>query len=426
MNHSICAVLVGLLASSCVAVSTGTAPISGKPAMPSYMERLKSAEAAVGEDFLAQLQKSGEAQRAQMARSKHQELDQLALMSSRVGDEKRAHEIMSFISHGTARAPKGEGAEPFPADFKVVGAIDAIVERAMTRTIVVINESHHQPVHRAFAQRVAVELRKLGYRYLAVEALTNSDSIHPITAIEQGTGFYVGEPVFADFLRTAIAAGYELVPYESLPDPKSPPSAQLAARESGQARNIFERTLAKDPDAKVLVHAGYGHIRKSREAGQARRMMASYLAEIAGAEPLSIDQTSLMETPLVHPRLAAYDQLVQKFGIENPVVPTTSAGAPLIRGHYVGAVDIQVAHPPDGNYEGRPAWYRTLLNRRSVEVPPDLWSRSKRRLVQVFRAGDDPFAVPVDMLLLTPGKPSRRLMVPNGDLVLAFEDEADP
>ena len=57
-------------------------------------------------------------------------------------------------------------------------------------------------------------------------------------------------------MRTALRLGFTLVPYEAA-------SATQDARESGQARNLVERILRKDPHARVIVHAGYEHINES-------------------------------------------------------------------------------------------------------------------------------------------------------------------
>jgi len=49
-------------------------------------------------------------------------------------------------------------------------AIAAIVREAKNRQVVILNEAHHVPLHRAFAMKLARELRKIGYEYLACEA----------------------------------------------------------------------------------------------------------------------------------------------------------------------------------------------------------------------------------------------------------------
>ena len=390
------------------------------------MKRLENAEAAVGRQLLSELRAATGSQLARAVTEKHSQLDELALIWTQVGEQRRATEILSLLAQVRGRRPQGEGAAPLPQDFRVADALSTIVTHAQGRSIVLLNESHHQPVHRAFAQRVAIELRKLGYKYLAVETLSNFEGIGPIRAIERRTGYYSSEPVFGEFLRNALHLGYELIAYEWVFDPDLPSAQRSAVRETAQARNIFERTFAKDAGAKVLVLAGYGHIRKSWVPGSQVRQMASHLAELAGTDPLSVDQTSLMDAPASHAPLVAYAQLAGRLAWNAPVVPLSSAGAPLVRGHYVGAVDLQVAHPPAVHEHGRPLWYGTLAHRRAVDIPADLVPRSKRRLVQAFRKGDGPSAVPVDMILLSPGAMAPQLMVPDGEYFLAFEDEGDP
>src|SRR5476649_2307712 len=53
-------------------------------------------------------------------------------------------------------------------------AINAIVEEAGKHQIVILNEAHHIPMHRAFALRLARELHRIGYTWLACETFANA------------------------------------------------------------------------------------------------------------------------------------------------------------------------------------------------------------------------------------------------------------
>ena len=132
-------------------------------------------------------------------------------------------------------------------------------------------------------------LREKGYTHLAVEALVNDGSDpmpggYPV----RKTGIYTREPVFAELLREARRLGYTLLPYE----PNDQGQQTQQQRETGQASAIAD-LLAKEPRAKVLVHAGYAHIGEAQEGlPDDARPMAMELAKMSGLPLLTIDQTS--------------------------------------------------------------------------------------------------------------------------------------
>ncbi len=102
-------------------------------------------------------------------------------------------------------------------------AIAEIVARARKTNIVILNEAHYSPRDRAFALRVARALRPLGYKTLAAETINNNKPESGPLATDQlkrdgfvrfNTGSYTVDPVFARFVREALALGYEPVAYE--------------------------------------------------------------------------------------------------------------------------------------------------------------------------------------------------------------------
>ena len=122
-------------------------------------------------------------------------------------------------------------------------AIAEIVRRAADTNIVVLNEAHQSPRDRAFALEVARALRPLSYSVLAAETIDNADPGAPSpTPVERlrrdgfarlSTGAYTLDPVFAGFLREAMAMGYAPVAYES----------HVEDREQGEADNLMADDL---------------------------------------------------------------------------------------------------------------------------------------------------------------------------------------
>src|SRR4029450_7978201 len=79
------------------------------------------------------------------------------------------------------------------------------------------------------------------------------------------TGGYTAEPVYADLVRTALSLGYKVTPYECEDSPypqNDNPIEAMNVREQGQAKNLKERILDNDSNAKIIVHAGFSHIYK--------------------------------------------------------------------------------------------------------------------------------------------------------------------
>lgn len=180
---------------------------------------------------------------------------------------------------------------PLSDEWRAVDAVEAIADSAVGRRVVMVNEVHHDAHTRLLTQDLLPVLRKAGFKYFAVEALTKD--MGPLLATGYPTkasgSEYIQEPIYGDILREAVRLGFILVPYEA-------DSSDPGVRDSEQARNIFRKTFAQDPDARVFVHAGYAHIDKTvGRLGDSVRPMAMELAALSGYSPLSIDQSDVRE-----------------------------------------------------------------------------------------------------------------------------------
>lgn len=154
-----------------------------------------------------------------------------------------------------------------------------IYEQAKSNQIVIINEIHWFTKERYFTHSLLQNLYNLGYRYLALEALTeNADSIIQRGYAIYSSGFYTKDPQMSNMIRTAIKLGFKLIKYDSFND---------TDREYTQAKNIYEQVLKENPSAKIIIHAGGDHINKCPE----RKKMAFYLKELSGVTPYTIRQT---------------------------------------------------------------------------------------------------------------------------------------
>jgi hypothetical protein len=299
-------------------------------------------------------------------------------------------------------------------------AIHEIVARARNTNIVILNEAHSSPRDRAFALQVARALRPLGYKILAAETFDNNAPAtgpSPVERLKQdgvvrfSTGVYTRDPVFARFIREALALGYEPVGYEQT-KAQSRPSDGIAEREQAQAENLMQRVFSARPKEKVLIYVGWGHV--AEKPARQGELMASRLKRMTGIDPLTIDQTSVTETSAADAYAAASARIGKK-----PAVFFEGKN-PLLIGPISG-VDLQVIHPRRSYQSGRPAWL-VELGGRKMQIPPRLMPRQGRRLIQAFAANAPSDAVPLDQVLVDGSKSSRALIVPAGPVRFAIQE----
>ncbi|WP_426663462.1 hypothetical protein [Rhodanobacter aciditrophus] len=201
---------------------------------------------------------------------------------------------------------------PTPAEWKSADAVDAIAALAAHRRIVMVNEAHHDAHTRQLTLELLPRLRALGFTYFAAEALGKNDPGlakrgYPVR--KSGTE-YLRDPMYGDILREAIRLGFTLVPYDS--------ALTGQARETAQAETLYRKVFAKDPEARLFVHAGYAHIDKTPGRLGEWHPMAMQLEALTGLVPLSIDQTDFLETGL--DASDAYHRLAHAFPSDKPEI----------------------------------------------------------------------------------------------------------
>jgi hypothetical protein len=367
-------------------------------------------------------------------------LDQmLAAEEAAVGRHREAMRLMDSVFRTFAASkPDTELNGHAPRD-----AVEVILEQSARHQVVMINEAHHVPRHRAFAALLLAGLRKQGFRYFAAETFDHDD----MTALAKRgyptlkTGYYCREPVFGDLVRHAVRLGYIPIAYEHRFDkPSARPSGpegvarQIAEREEGQVKNLKVRIFDKDPKARVIVFVGYSHARKvpdvSERGGKKAetKWMAARVKERTGIDPLSVDQTTVMEHVKLECEHPAYRLAVAKKKVsDRPVVLfDAKAGRYYVPPADRGAFDLVVFHPRDVDRDGRPAWLRMGGYREEVKVKEiPLASKGGSLLVQAFAKGEDSAtAVPVDQVEYASGEAGPVLLLPKGSYVVRVVDAA--
>lgn len=277
-----------------------------------------------------------------------------------------------------------------PDGVQAVDAVAEIVRRAADAPIVMVNEAHHDASTRLLTLRLLAPLYEQGFRYLAAETFAPDSILSTVTDYPTlGMGYYTDEPVFGALVREALRLGYTLVPYEEEAEDavEGDTLDSQQRRDYSQAQHLADRTVARDPDARVLVHAGYGHINESPT--QYFSPMAWYFAARTGIDPLTVSQTEVwqaMDPAFQHPtyRAAADAGLVT----DRPVILLDASRQPLPVSDREVRVDLNVVRPVVEDVVAA-LGYGAL---RPIRLP----AACGACVVEVRRLDEGPDAVPVD------------------------------
>ncbi len=357
-------------------------------------------------------------------------LETLGVERAFAGDTAGA--IAAYDARDRVRYPRPvarHGEAAIVDEASVEEALQAIVSQARSRRVVLINEDHNVPMHRAFSQRLSRELRKIGYTYLACETFNWADpKAFGGGYASQGGGYFTRDPVFGSWIAEAIADGWQLVAYENgMPDPTMSQEQRIVAREAEQASNLVERIFAKDKNAKVLIHVGLGHLEKGSgklPSGAEVAFMGEHLRRMTGLDMLHVDQIRFYAHPDPADENPLYARALAKGTATVPFVLRAKDGSYAVLLGKKGRVDMQVVFPryAFSDQNGRPEWLATLAQRRPRTIPPQLLPKTGRRAVLAYRAGEPADAVPADIVLVEAGKPVPKLMLPEGEYRFAMEE----
>jgi hypothetical protein len=320
-----------------------------------------------------------------------------------------AAEALAYAAVPQDSAPVAE-----PVDchaWQRVPAFEAIEALAGDARVVMINESHFVPLHRAFSRGVVMRLRSLGFTHFGAETFVPdvAERVQAHRTAVSTMGVYSTDPVFGDLLRTALSNEYTLFPYEQTPSQHLngvDPAVQRAMREQAQAGNIY-RVLRSTADARLIIHAGGGHA--SEDPGtKSQPMMAYRFKALSGIDPVTVDQIG--GTPISARKLqgALYRGVERCGAIVEPVVLRGDDGRLLARDGY----DVTVFYPHVDYRTSRPDWLQTLLGRRLRTIR--LEAHEQRTLVRAFRPDDPSDAIAVDQMLVPPDAVSVTLALPPG------------
>ena len=277
--------------------------------------------------------------------------------------------------------------------WHAVPALDYIPQLAKNYRVVFLNEAHNIALTRTLTVRLLKPLREEGFNVFAVETLYPNDIAalnkrgYPIAT----SGFYTREPIYAEMVRTALKLGYRVVAYEADADHTGD------AREAQQAENLW-KILKADPNAKIVVNAGYAHIQK---AGQflGADSMAEHFVKDSGITPLSIEQTILIphqDSGMDHPD---YRPIVDSLHSAQPMIFINKDAKPWsVRPGY----DASVISPEEHFMSDRPTWLGLWGARVPFSVDGNVCQRHWPCMVAARYADEGDDAIPADRMVLDP------------------------
>ncbi|MFI5151991.1 MAG: hypothetical protein ACHQET_01575 [Chitinophagales bacterium] len=281
--------------------------------------------------------------------------------------------------------------------------------------VIMLNEAHNNPLHRAFTLSLLEDLFRKGYRYLALEMLNNFSN-HQLDKLSPLTGHYCTEPVAGELIRVALQIGYQLISYEDT----LATSHSASQRDSIQAANIY-KVIQADPSAKILVHAGFGHIAENNMTMDYVPMAMAF-KKISGIDPLTIDQTDMTEYSRFAFGKYFYDYYLEKFPItessialinDQPINPTNSA-----------LYDLAVIHPRTTYRDSRPTWLNLSGRRQSLYIkPPNKNVFFVQAYYQFESFGNKPAqVVPADQTYTPNNKGNYLLYLQKGKYIIVFRN----
>ncbi len=300
--------------------------------------------------------------------------------------------------------------DSFTQKYKRKNAVDFITSQSDSFKILIINEAHHQPLHRVFTTELLKNLYKKGYRYLGLETLLESDTeINNRKYPRYSSGTYSIEPQFGNLIRKAIEIGFVLFAYEA--------DGNGSKREIGQARNI-ERQIKKDSTAKYLIYCGFAHAAEG-EYKSWGKSMAGRLHEFTGINPLTINQTEFTERSedsLANP-------IFQKLLLKEASVFIDEQGNSLKYSEHPEWFDIMVFHPKTITKSNRPSWiFRN--NRKSVKIELNEVELDRPFLTMAFKEKEDfRNAVPFDVVEAGESEKYIFLALEKGKYNLIFQNQ---
>jgi hypothetical protein len=285
-----------------------------------------------------------------------------------------------------------DGASPLSGAWQLRPAADVILEMSKERKAVFFNEAHSAPLTRTLTIQLLARLHEQGFNYFAAETLYDTDKNlnargYPVAE----TGFYTNEPLYAEMVRTALRLGYKVVAYDAENAGVGDP------RERSGAQNLVDRVFKKDPNARLVVNAGFAHVQKSGKY-LGGTSMGEFFRKISGIDPLTIEQTMMIQHARADQDHPYYLAINQAQHLREPSVFATGGKAWTLK---PDEYDMSVIFPPEeAASTERPDWLRLGGLRVPYAVSGEICNTHFPCMIEARYASEGPDSIPADRVIL--------------------------
>lgn len=286
--------------------------------------------------------------------------------------------------------------------YKPYSAVNYILNRADKERIIIINENHTQTLHRVFTTSLLQGLYDKGFRYLALEALSEDSLLNIRKYADIQSGYYTRNPQFGNMVREALKIGYKVRAYDNEVNAGKD-------REESEALNI-KKILDKDSAAKILVHCGFGHGTEDNSFSQ--KLMGGWVQEYTKINPFTINQVSWTE----HSKNEYEDHYFIALQAKSPSVFINDKNE-LLKGSGFSGYDIDIYHPRSKYINGRPDWLILNGTRAYFFIPKEKLNLiNYPMLALAYCANEDSsIAIPADIMELKSSADKKALVLKPGD-----------
>jgi hypothetical protein len=243
-------------------------------------------------------------------------------------------------------------------ELKVENALNFVSRQLPNRRILMLNEAKHMPICRLFAMQLLDSLRQKGFHYLAIETLNKGHKINKNGYPILSDGYYSQEPMYAEFIRQAVLKGFKIIAYGDTTEILPPPDAHRFYRHNKEEERAADRIATifkKDPKAKVFIYVEDEQMYKDYFVAQRKRsevhkwkFMAMYLKDKLGYDPLSINQSDLVERSSREFENPLHRCVWQAYSPEESWVLTQRNGKSWSKPDFETMLDAYIFHPKTG------------------------------------------------------------------------------
>lgn len=291
---------------------------------------------------------------------------------------------------------------------KKVNAREYILEQSKNVTITIINEAHHIARHRTFTQSLLHGMYNNGYRYLGLEALSDTIINTRKYAVLE-SGYYTKEPEFGNLISEALEIGFTLFGYEASEGKNG------KEREIEQAENI-QKFIENNRKGKILIHCGYDHVYEN-EYPPWGKAMAGRLKENMKTELLTIDQKMFPEKSD-----RENNHLFIRLNTENHPIILIDEYEQVFNGFSeTKQTDMVIIHPLTECINGRPDWL--MEGKQKYIVPHAKIKIAKKLMIFAYRNNEyESNGIPADLIEISTDDSPCELYLKKGKYEIVIKD----